>query len=147
MKVVVVGAGLAGLCAAVRLADKGIEVTVLESGPGPGGRVRRIRTPSGQDHIDRGQHLMLGCYRETLSFVERLGSAALLRRVTGTTPFLSGPGKIHPYRLGPLPAPCHALSAMGGLTQLGWGERAQLIRALCAAKVDLGLHPDRLDRA
>jgi len=147
VKAVVVGAGLAGLSTAVHLADLGHEVTVLESGPEPGGRVRRIRAPSDRGHVDRGQHLMLGCYRETLAFVGRLGTAALVRRVTGTTPFLSGPGKVHPYRLGPLPAPFHALSAMGGLTQLGWSERVGLIRALVAAKMDLGLTPERLDRA
>jgi squalene-associated FAD-dependent desaturase len=147
VKAVVVGAGLAGLSAAVRLADLGLEVTVIESGPEPGGRVRRMRAPSGHGQVDRGQHLMLGCYRETLAFAGRLGTAALVRRVTGTTPFLSGPGKVHPYRLGPLPAPFHALSAMGGLTQLGWLERVGLIRALVAAKVDLGHAPERLDRA
>ncbi|WP_053202368.1 phytoene desaturase family protein [Jiangella muralis] len=38
-RVVVVGAGLAGLCSALALADFGHEVTVLESGPAPGGQL------------------------------------------------------------------------------------------------------------
>src|SRR6195952_3405471 len=37
-RVVVVGAGLAGLSAAMRLAGAGREVTVLEAASGPGGR-------------------------------------------------------------------------------------------------------------
>ncbi|WP_116950707.1 phytoene desaturase family protein [Jiangella endophytica] len=39
-RVVVVGAGLAGLCSALALADFAHDVTVLESGPAPGGQLR-----------------------------------------------------------------------------------------------------------
>ncbi|WP_033262367.1 phytoene desaturase family protein [Amycolatopsis vancoresmycina] len=41
-RVVVVGAGLAGLAAALHLAGRGREVTVLERDPGPGGRAGRV---------------------------------------------------------------------------------------------------------
>jgi len=41
-RVVVVGAGLAGLSAALRLRGAGREVTVVEAGPGPGGRAGRV---------------------------------------------------------------------------------------------------------
>jgi phytoene desaturase len=41
-RVVVVGAGLAGLATALRLRGAGREVTVVERGPGPGGRAGRI---------------------------------------------------------------------------------------------------------
>ncbi|MGY1643316.1 phytoene desaturase family protein [Geodermatophilus sp. SYSU D00703] len=41
-RVVVVGAGLAGLSAALRLRGAGREVTVVERGPGPGGRAGRV---------------------------------------------------------------------------------------------------------
>jgi phytoene desaturase len=40
--VIVIGAGLGGLSAACRLAGAGYEVTVLESGDGPGGRAGRL---------------------------------------------------------------------------------------------------------
>ncbi|HEX2072925.1 MAG TPA: FAD-dependent oxidoreductase, partial [Geodermatophilus sp.] len=41
-RVVVVGAGLAGLSAALRLRGTGREVTVVERAPGPGGRAGRV---------------------------------------------------------------------------------------------------------
>ena len=41
-RVAVVGAGYAGMAAAVTLAARGVPVTVFESGPVPGGRARRV---------------------------------------------------------------------------------------------------------
>lgn len=54
--VVVVGAGLAGLSAAMRLRAAGRSVTVLEQGPGPGGRagVEQLHTADGVFHLDNG---------------------------------------------------------------------------------------------
>lgn len=55
-RVVVVGAGLSGLMAARRLAVEGCEVTVLDKGRGPGGRLatRRVTTPAGTARFDHG---------------------------------------------------------------------------------------------
>ena len=46
-RVAIVGAGYAGMAAAVTLAERGIPVTVFESAPVPGGRARRVRISSG----------------------------------------------------------------------------------------------------
>lgn len=141
-RVLVVGGGLAGLSAAVGLADAGFRVEVLEGSASPGGRVRRLKHGAA---IDRGQHLMLGCYRESVALIDRLGTAKQLREVRGTTPFLSGPGRVHPYRLGRLPAPLHALPGLTGLTQLDWQARLSLVRAVAAAKLQVRLRPGSLD--
>ena len=42
-RVAVVGAGYAGMAAAVTLAERGVAATVFEAGPVPGGRARRVR--------------------------------------------------------------------------------------------------------
>ena len=55
--VVVVGAGLAGLSAAMHLAGSGRRVTVLEAEPAPGGRAARVSLPApggGTYHLDTG---------------------------------------------------------------------------------------------
>lgn len=50
--VVIIGAGIGGLAAAVRLAHAGMAVTVLESQAAPGGKMRTIASPSGP--VDAG---------------------------------------------------------------------------------------------
>ncbi len=54
--VVVVGAGLAGLSAALHLLGAGRRVTLLEQAPHPGGRAGRLdlHTPDGTYHVDTG---------------------------------------------------------------------------------------------
>lgn len=51
-KAVVIGAGIGGLAAAVRLATAGFDVTVLEAAPGPGGKMRCV--PSAVGPVDAG---------------------------------------------------------------------------------------------
>jgi monoamine oxidase len=75
--VVVVGAGLAGLAAALTLADAGLDVQVLEAQDRVGGRVFTIRAPfsdglyaeAGGEFIDAGHeavHILLDRYTLTL---------------------------------------------------------------------------------
>lgn len=77
--VAIVGAGYAGMAAAVSLAEKGIPVTVFESGPVPGGRARRVTTEGRE--LDNGQHILIGAYTELLRLMRLVGvpADALLR--------------------------------------------------------------------
>ena len=78
-RVAVVGAGYAGMAAAVALAEKNIPVTVFESGPVPGGRARRIVSQGNE--LDNGQHILIGAYAELYRMMGTVGVAsdALLR--------------------------------------------------------------------
>lgn len=109
--VAVVGAGYAGMAAAVALAERGVRATVFESGPVPGGRARRIRiTSDGQgNELDNGQHILIGAYTEIYRLMHTVGvpKTALMRmplEIRYTTRF-------HFRRLG-LPNP---LGLAGGL--------------------------------
>ena len=133
------------MSAGVHLARKGWQVTLLDRRDRPGGRVRRFAPGKGMDPIDWGQHLMLGCYRATIGLTDILGTRGLLKAVSGVTPFISPGGRVHPYRLGRLPAPFHALPGLFGLTQLSFPERLALGRAVAAAKLSVRLNPAALD--
>ena len=69
--VVVVGGGISGLAAAWRLEQAGVEVTVLEEGPGPGGRVQTERV--GDYLVDTGPDAATEGYERWLALVDELG--------------------------------------------------------------------------
>jgi predicted NAD/FAD-dependent oxidoreductase len=79
--VAVVGAGWAGLAAALSLVEAGVGVTLFDSAPVAGGRARTtsLETPLGRFELDNGQHLIVGAYRETLALIDRLGASQHLR--------------------------------------------------------------------
>jgi squalene-associated FAD-dependent desaturase len=68
----VVGAGWAGLAAAVRATEAGYRVTVFEMAPRPGGRARSIERDGLE--LDNGQHILIGAYRETLALMRTVGA-------------------------------------------------------------------------
>ncbi len=70
---VVVGAGCAGLSAAVALAAAGATVRVLEATRSLGGRARSFANAATGDVEDNGQHLLMGCYESFLRFAKRTG--------------------------------------------------------------------------
>jgi squalene-associated FAD-dependent desaturase len=75
--VVVIGAGFAGLSAAIRIADAGLRVAVVEEAPRLGGRATAFTDRETGERVDNGQHVLFGCYRETYAFLRRIGTDAL----------------------------------------------------------------------
>lgn len=69
--VAVIGAGLAGLTAALTLLQRGHQVTLFEAAPQAGGRARSVS--AGKTVIDNGQHLCIGAYQATLSLITTAG--------------------------------------------------------------------------
>ena len=70
----VLGAGLAGLAAALDLSDAGVAVTIHEAGPAAGGRCRSYVDRELGIRIDNGNHLLLSGNRSAWRFLERVGS-------------------------------------------------------------------------
>ncbi len=72
-RVAVVGAGLAGLSAALHLLKHGHQVTLYEAAPQAGGRARGVTLSHAT--LDNGQHLCLGAYQATLQLLAQAGLA------------------------------------------------------------------------
>lgn len=125
-RVAIVGAGWAGIAAAVTLADAGHDITVFEMAPQPGGRARTV---PGMPAFDNGQHILIGAYRDSLALMRRLGikPEQVLKRLPLALPYPGEPGL-------KLPPGAPLLSfARGVLAHRHWPLRARLALLAAAA--------------
>ena len=140
MRIAVVGAGYAGLAAAVALARAGRAVTLFEANRVAGGRARRVEYRGAL--LDNGQHLLLGAYRDTLSLMREVGVPAnALRRFPLTLQF---PGRLS-MKAPRLPAPLHLAAALATARGLPWRERLAAARFALAVKSGDGLLSSTVD--
>lgn len=127
--VAVVGGGLAGLAAALELAEAGATVTLLEARPRLGGATFSIRR--GDHWLDNGQHVALRCCTEYLAFLGRLGVAD---RVTVQPrlriPVLGADGTRQTLVRSELPAPLHLAATLARYGHLTIRERLAVARAV-----------------
>ena len=128
-RIAIVGAGWAGLAAAITLVDAGQPVTLFEAAPRPGGRARAL--PWHDLELDNGQHLFIGAYRQTHALLRTLDidpERLFLRLPLGltllgteTTPGLA-------VRAPRLPAPLHLLAGLVRAQGLGLADRLRALR-------------------
>lgn len=69
-KCIVAGGGFAGLASSVFLSSKNIKVELLEASPKLGGRAYSFYDEKHKIFVDNGQHILMGCYEETLKFLK-----------------------------------------------------------------------------
>ena len=85
----IIGAGLAGLSAAVRLCQSGARVIVYEATNQAGGRCRSYYDPQLGIAIDNGNHLLLSGNRAALGYLETIGARdRLTGPASATFPFV-----------------------------------------------------------
>jgi squalene-associated FAD-dependent desaturase len=144
LDVVVVGGGLAGLSAALRCADAGLEVTLLEGRPRLGGATWSFRR--GDLWVDNGQHVFLRCCSAYRGFLRRLGvehKTVLQERLE--VPVADENGRLTWLCRSRLPAPLHLAPSLLGYRHLPFGERLR-VAALTRALGSLDLRDRALDR-
>lgn len=128
--VIVIGGGLAGLSAAVRLAEAGSRVTLLEATRAGGGRARSFHDATFEREVDNGQHLMMGCYRETLAFLRTIDSTdgIYFQKNLSVTMVRPG-GKRLELHCPALPAPLHLATGLLTMRGLSLLDKAAAMRA------------------
>lgn len=147
-RAVVIGGGLAGTAAALRLADSGLRTTLLESRPRLGGLAFSFSraSPVGRLTVDNGQHVHLRCCTAYQWFLDRIGASHLvpLQRRLDVPVLDAATGRAGRLRRNAAPVPFHLAGGLLRYPHLSWAERLRAGRAALA----LGrLDPDdpRLD--
>lgn len=131
---VVVGGGLAGIAAGLRLSDGGRDVVLLEKRPRLGGAAFSF-TRNGLS-VDNGQHVFLRCCTAYLGLLDRLGAR---HQVTVQPhldiPVLSPDGRTARLRRLPgVPAPAHLGAALARYGLLGRADRLRAVRGAVALR-------------
>ncbi len=129
MKVAIIGAGWAGMAAAVRAVQDGHRVTVFEAARTLGGRARGVSLslPDGREvMVDNGQHILIGAYTETLRLMRTVGvdPDQALMRLPLAIRFPDGRG----LRLPDWPAPWDAVAGIARARGWAWRDKLALLR-------------------
>ncbi len=119
-----IGGGLAGLSAAVALAEAGYHITLLEKRPFLGGRATSYVLPGGE-HVDNCQHVTLGCCTNLQDFYRRAGSAGKIR-FYDRLEFCSPDGERGSMYCSPLPAPLHLTPSFLRFPLLNWADKRSI---------------------
>ena len=128
--VAVLGGGVAGIAAAVRLADAGARVTLLEMSPRLGGRATSRPDPkAGGGDLDNCQHVVMRCCTEILDLYDTLGVGGQIHWHDQFF-FVHADGTRDTLRRGVLPAPLHLAGSFLRWRGLGWRDKLSIARTL-----------------
>ncbi|PSB55752.1 9,9'-di-cis-zeta-carotene desaturase, partial [filamentous cyanobacterium CCP1] len=139
MRVAIVGAGLAGLAAAIELADAGQEVEIFEARSFVGGKVGSWVDADG-NHIEMGLHVFFNNYYNLFALLKKVGAFENLLPKEHVHTFINRGGDIGKldfrFLLG---APFHGLKAFFTTEQLTPLDKLQNALALGTSPIVPGL--------
>lgn len=124
-RIAIIGAGYAGLAAAIELTRAGLDVSVFEASRVMGGRARVVEKDGYR--LDNGQHILLGAYTETLRLLRFLKVNP--KRLLSLPFVLHVPGRLS-LRAANLPAPFHLALGLLRCKELSWADRFAALRLI-----------------
>ncbi len=129
--IVVVGGGVAGIAAAVRLAEAGERVTLIETRKRLGGRATSFSDPRSGRVLDNCQHVLMGCCSNLIDLYRRLG---VLDRIDWHTKtfWANPPHEPDVMTPGRLPAPAHFTRSFLGMRCFSLAEKRAIGQAMWA---------------
>jgi squalene-associated FAD-dependent desaturase len=136
--VLVIGGGFAGISAAYHSVKAGKSVRLLEATQFLGGRARSFTDETTGEIIDNGQHLLMGCYTDTLSMLEDFGTKNFLSaQPRMRVDFIKQDGNRYRFDTGRLPGKVGTVLGLLLLEGLSIKEKWRIIRF--ASSMELGL--------
>lgn len=128
-RLVVIGGGLAGIAAAVRLAEAGRAPLLIETRKKLGGRATSFIDPRNDQVLDNCQHIVMGCCTNLLDLLQRIDA---MEKVGwhDTMYWSRGNGEIDCVKPGMLPPPLHFAAALKRLRFLEGVDRSVIRKAM-----------------
>ena len=128
-KCIVIGGGFAGLTAAAYLSNSGFQVELLEASPKLGGRAYSFKDNETGSIIDNGQHIMMGCYHDTLKFIRMIGAEKNFLFQKGLeVNFLNSDSELIKLKSFPFPYPFNLLFGLLNFKALSYSDRIRFLR-------------------
>lgn len=128
-KCIVIGGGFAGLTTAAYLSSKNIKIDLYEASPKLGGRAYSFLAKDGNTIIDNGQHILMGCYNETLRFMKMIGAGDnLIYQPSLEINFLKENFKLLKLKAASLPYPFNLITGILNYRAISLSQRFKVLQ-------------------
>lgn len=109
---------------------------LLEARPHLGGRATSFTDPHTGERVDNGQHVLLGCYHETFTFLRTIGADSYVRlQPTLDIVFIDRGGRRSRLRCPPLKPPWHVLGGIAEWDALSLHDRLAALRLAAPIRI------------
>lgn len=128
-KIIIIGGGLAGISAAVYLAEAGFAVEIIEASLKLGGRTYSFTDKQTNSSFDNGQHILMGCYKETFRFLKVINAEknfSVQKKLEVN--FLKPGYSLFKLKASSLPYPLGLISGLLNYKAISFRERLKILK-------------------
>jgi uncharacterized protein with NAD-binding domain and iron-sulfur cluster len=129
-RVVIIGAGLAGLALATEIVDMGFEVEIVEGGHFLGGRASSRKNNITHSAVPIGPHVLASCYNNFFHFLKKIHARKLIAWERAVLLEVVHENQHHKIRFARLPGPFFALPWIFKYPFMGFRDKISNMRFL-----------------